>query len=65
MEKRLVTLEERYSAAEHELRELSGVVWEQARTIARLEARVARLEERSRATDDGGGPIPHEKPPHF
>lgn len=65
MEKRLITLEERYSAAEHDLRELSGVVWEQARVIARLEARLAQLEARLHAADDAGGPIPNEKPPHF
>ncbi len=65
MERRIVTLEERYTATEHALRELSDVVWEQSRVIARLEARLAQLEDRQRSGEDAGGPIPDEKPPHF
>lgn len=65
MDKRLTTLEERYIAAEKSLHELSDVVWEQARTIQRLEARLVQLEDRLRGVEDGGGPVPVERPPHY
>jgi len=65
MEQRLTILEERYTAADHALRELSDVIWEQARTIARLEGRIAQLEERQGGAEDGG-PVPAaEPPPHY
>lgn len=57
---RLVALEERYARLEESQRELFDACWEQARTITRLEARVAELERGA-----SGGPIPNEKPPHF
>jgi uncharacterized coiled-coil protein SlyX len=62
---RLTTLEERYTAAERALHELSDVVWDQARTIQRLEARLTQLEDRLRAVEEGGGSVPVERPPHY
>lgn len=65
MDKRLTTLEERYIATEKALHELSDVVWEQSRTIQKLEARLVQLEDRLRGVEDGGGPVPVERPPHY
>jgi hypothetical protein len=59
-DRRLVALEERYTRLEESLRELFDASWDQARTITRLEARVAELERGAL-----GGPAPNEKPPHF
>lgn len=64
-DERLTRLEERYASAELALHELSDVVWEQARTIQRLEARLTQLEDRLRGVEEGDGPVPVERPPHY
>lgn len=62
METRLVDLEVRYSYLERQLEELSGVLFEQRRTIERMESRLKDLEGRLREL---GEPIGNEPPPHY
>lgn len=66
MEKRLTELEIRYTHQSELLNELSTVLYEQQRVIAKLDARVKELEGKMA---DGGagdlGPIPNEPPPHY
>lgn len=56
---RLTDLEVRYVHQARLLEELSGVLFEQQRTIEALERRVRELEDRQ--GDDAGS----EKPPHY
>ncbi|MFO0613840.1 MAG: SlyX family protein [Polyangiaceae bacterium] len=62
MEAKLTDLEVRYTHQQRLLDELSGVVYEQSRTIAKLEARVTDLERRLRGVEE---PIGNEPPPHY
>lgn len=63
MEQRIVDLEIRFTHQDELLRELSALVYEQRKVIDRMERKVATLEEK--LTGGDGGPIPHEKPPHY
>ena len=65
MEKRLTELEIRYTHQEGLLAELSTVLFEQQRTIARLEARLRELEARVTESGDSMEPVPNDPPPHY
>jgi SlyX protein len=61
VEPRIVDLEVRYMHLEKLLQELSDVLAQQEKTIARLVAEVTELRER--LPDDGARP--NEPPPHY
>ncbi len=66
MDQRLTELEIRYTHQAELLTELSSVLYEQQRVMAKLEARVKELERRLADEGPGGdGPIPNEPPPHY
>lgn len=65
MEKRLTELEIRYTHQEGLLAELSTVLFEQQRTIARIEARLRELEARVTESGDSMEPVPNDPPPHY
>jgi SlyX protein len=66
MEKRITELEIRYTHQEAFAKQLSTVLFEQQRTIERLEARIAQLERRpSEGADETARPIPNDPPPHY
>lgn len=62
MEAKITDLEVRYTHQQRLLDELSTVVYEQSRVIAKLESRVADLEKRIRGVEE---PIGDEPPPHY
>jgi SlyX protein len=62
VEAKITDLEVRYTHQQRLLDELSSVVYEQSRTIAKLEARVGDLEKRLRGVEE---PIGNEPPPHY
>lgn len=61
-ERRLVALELKFMHQERLLEELSGVLAEQQKEIARLTAELGALRERLRAAEE---PVPNEPPPHY
>ncbi len=63
-EARLTDLELKYMLEADRLEKLSGVVWEQAKLIARLEREVRELSSRL-AELPAGEHAPAEKPPHW
>ena len=63
---RLADLEVRYTHQGDTLRDLHEVVWAQERRLAALEAQIVKLLAHMRDLGDGpGGPLPHERPPHY
>lgn len=62
----IADLQSRIAELERELEVLSGVVTDQATTIAAMEKRLAALIERFLAVEEhAGGDVPIDKPPHW
>lgn len=62
----LVAVQERLSYQQRELDQLNAVVLQQQAELDRLRRDVARLTEvLGILMEQGGGDLPHEKPPHY
>lgn len=65
-EQRLIDLETKIAHQEHLLEELNEVIYQQQKTIDKLEATISSLAKRYQDLLVGGDEIrPNEKPPHY
>lgn len=66
-EERLIDIEIKLARADDMLDELNKVIYEQQKKIDRLEALYTALLRRvpEQSSDNGGGALPHERPPHY
>jgi SlyX protein len=62
MEKRIIDLEIRYAHLEHQVSELSDVVYRQQQLIDRLKLEMIALKKRLDSNSEGPG---QETPPHY
>mgnify|MGYP003597232152 CR=1 FL=1 len=65
-DERVTELELKFTVQEHQLQELSEVLWKQQREIDALHQRLELLAKKLEG--DGGGlvdPQQHERPPHY
>lgn len=65
-EQRLIDLETKFAHQEFLIEELNQAVYEQQKTIAKMEATISSLVKRYQDILGGGDEIrPNEKPPHY